>query len=44
MTETLAAELWFFWLAPLFLLACVGVAGLVALSYYRRVIKVKRGG
>lgn len=43
MTETLAAELWFFWLAPVFLFACVGVGGMVAMSYYRRVVKLKRG-
>jgi hypothetical protein len=41
--ELLAAELWFYWLAPLFVLAFVGVVGLVALGYYQKVVKVKRG-
>jgi hypothetical protein len=37
------AELWFFWLAPVFLLSFFAVLGLLALGYYQRVVKVKRG-
>jgi hypothetical protein len=37
------AELWFFWLAPLFLVSFLGVLGLLAIGYYQRVVKVKRG-
>ncbi|MGZ8751936.1 MAG: hypothetical protein ACXW1S_03055 [Acidimicrobiia bacterium] len=47
MFETLsapvAAEVWYFWLAPLFLFSFLGVLGLLALGYYQRVVKVKRG-
>jgi hypothetical protein len=41
--SALAAELWFFWLAPVFLLSFVAILGLLALGYYQRVVKVKRG-
>ena len=37
------AELWFFWLAPIFLLSFVGILGLLAVGYYQKVVKVKRG-
>jgi hypothetical protein len=40
---TVAAELWFFWLAPVFLLSFFAVLGLIAVSYYQRVVKAKRG-
>jgi len=38
-----ASELWFFWLAPVFLLSFFAVLGLLAVGYYQRVVKVKRG-
>jgi hypothetical protein len=37
------AELWFYWLAPIFLISFAGVLGLLALGYYQKVVKVKRG-
>jgi hypothetical protein len=37
------AQLWFFWLAPVFLLSFFAVLGLLAVSYYQRVVKAKRG-
>jgi hypothetical protein len=37
------AEVWFYWLAPIFLISFVGVLGLLALGYYQKVVKVKRG-
>ncbi len=40
---TVVAELWFFWLAPVFLLSFFAVLGLLAVGYYQRVVKVKRG-
>ncbi len=40
---TLGSELWFFWLAPAFILSFLAVLGLLALGYYQRVVKVKRG-
>ncbi len=36
-------HLWFFWLAPVFLFSFFAVLGLVAVQYYQRVVKVKRG-
>lgn len=43
-TAVLAGELWFYWLAPVFVLSFLGIVGLLALGYYQRVVKLKQRG